>query len=128
MAGQFAGVFEGYDAHAAARYEIDECCGHFAPVAELEGTLAEPAAGDEADCIGGAAVDFDKGYEALAIGTAGVGDSQALKTEKGHAHAEDLPGAQVAVRCFSFHEKFVERFQRLSAGSLGPLARRLLLC
>jgi hypothetical protein len=34
----------------------------------------------------------------------------------------------VAVRCFSFHEKFVERFQRLSAGSLGPLARRLLLC
>jgi len=39
----------------------------FAPVAEFEGALAEPASGNDGNSVGEAAVDFDKGDEVLAI-------------------------------------------------------------
>ena len=97
--------------------EVDEGGGHLAEVAMLEGSLAEAAAGDYGDGIGGAAVDFDEGDEALAIGVegavgegagAGVVDAEAREAEHGHADAEDLAGAEMAVGDFGFVEERVE--------------------
>ena len=91
--------------------EVDEGGGHLAPVAELEGALAEAAAGDDGDGVGGAAVDLDEGDEAFAVGideAFGVVDAEALAAEHGHADAEDLAGAEVAVGDFGFAEEGVE--------------------
>src|SRR5260370_21710039 len=49
------------------RSQIEEGGGHLAPVAELEGALAQAAAGDHGDGIGGAAIDLDEGDQALAV-------------------------------------------------------------
>ncbi len=100
-----------------ALVEIDEGGGHLAEVAELEGALADAAAGDDGDGVGGAAVDFDEGYEALAVGVegfvaeiagSGIGDAEAIEGEHRHADAEDLAGAKVAVGDFGFVEEGVE--------------------
>ncbi len=88
--------------------EVDEGGGHLAPVAELEGALAEAAAGDDADGVGSAAVDFDKGDEAFAVAAAGLVDAEALAAEHGHAYAEDLAGAEVAVGGFGLLEEIGE--------------------
>ena len=72
------GGFEGYDAEGfvvvAFEFfvEVDEGGGHLAEVAVFEGPLAEAAAGDDCDGVGGAAVDFDEGDEALAVGVEGA--------------------------------------------------------
>ena len=109
------GGFEGYDAEAFVDVgiewgvEIDEGGGHLAEVAEFQGALADAAAGDYADGVGGAAVDFDEGDEALAVGVevavgegsgARVVDAQLTEGEHGHADAEDLAGAEMAVGYF----------------------------
>jgi hypothetical protein len=57
------------------RGEIDEGGGHFSPVAEFQGALAETASGDDGDGVGGAAVDFYEGDEALAVFAARVFDA-----------------------------------------------------
>jgi len=97
--------------------EVDEGGGHFAEVAMLEGPLAETAAGDYRDCIRGTAVDFDEGDEALAVGVegavremagAGIVDAETREGEHGHADAEDLAGAEMAVGDFGFVEERVE--------------------
>ena len=68
FAGAGFGGFEGYDAKAfvvvgvvEAGVEVDEGGGHLAEVAELEGALADAAAGDDSDGVGGAAIDFNEG-------------------------------------------------------------------
>ena len=67
FAGAGLGGFEGYDSQGLVVVclklvvEVDEGGGHLAVVAMLEGSLAEAAAGDYGDCVGGAAVDFDEG-------------------------------------------------------------------
>ena len=94
--------------------EIHEGGGHFSPVAELEGALAEAAAGDDGDGVGGAAIDFNEGDEALAICAPGIVDSKAFKAEHGHTDAEDLAGAEVSVSDLGFVEKFVQK------GGIGP--------
>ena len=48
--------------------EVDEGGGHFAPVAEFEGAFADAGASDDADGVGGAAVDFDEDDGAFAVG------------------------------------------------------------
>jgi hypothetical protein len=129
FAGAGLGGFEGYDAEgfvvvlvgivgvAEFLVEVDEGGGHLAEVAMFEGSLAEAAAGNDRDGIGGAAVDFDEGDEALAIGVegavgegagAGVVDAEAREAEHGHADAEDLAGAEMAVGDFGFVEERVE--------------------
>ncbi len=83
----------------------------------LEGALAEAAAGDDGDGIGGAAVDLDEGDEALAVGVeravgemagAGVVDVEMVEGEHGHAHAEDLTGAEMAMSDFGFVKEVVQ--------------------
>ncbi len=82
----------------------------------LEGALAEAAAGDDGDRIRSTAVDLDEGDQALAVGVeravgemagAGVVDVEAGEGEHGHAHAEDLAGAEMAVSDFGFVEEVV---------------------
>ena len=127
VAGALFGGLEGGDADgfvdggvAVLSYlssEVDESCGHLAPVAEFDGAFAEATAGDDGDGVGGAAVDFDEGDEAFAVlwvhQAFGVVDAEALATEHGHADAEDLAGAEMAVGDFSFAEKGVEGLHNL---------------
>ena len=127
VAGALLGGFEGGDADGFVdggvalwrerRSQIDEGGGHLAPVAELDGALAEAAAGDDGDGVGGAAVDLDEGDEALAVfgidEAFGVVDAEALAAEHGHADAEDLAGAEVAVGDFGFAEEGVEGLHKL---------------
>ncbi len=127
IAGALLGGFEGGDADGfvdggvALRWErrsqVDEGGGHLAPVAELDGALAEAAAGDDGDGVGGAAVDLDEGDEALAVfridEAFGVVDAEALAAEHGQADAEDLAGAEVAVSDFGFAEESVEGLHKL---------------
>lgn len=123
LAGAIFGGFEGYDAEAfvvvgVAEFlvEVDEGGGHLAEVAELEGSLADTAAGDDSYCVCCAAVDFDEGDQALAVGVegavgemagAGVVEVEAGEGEHGHADAEDLAGAEMAVSLFGVVEQRV---------------------
>lgn len=116
LAGELLGGFAGGDADGAVSGEVDESGGHFAPVAELESALAEAASGNDADGVCGAAVDFDKGDEALAVFASGLVDAEAGAAEEGHADAEDLSGAEVAVCDFGFVEEHVEGFHGCSLG------------
>ena len=124
VAGAGLGGFEGYDAEgfvvvglADFFVEVDEGGGHLAEVAVLEGSLAEAAAGDNRDGVGSTAVDLDVGDQALAVGVegavgemadAGVVDAETGEGEHGHADAEDLSGAEMAVGDFGFVEERVE--------------------
>src|SRR5712692_11007777 len=83
-------------ADGAAGLQVDEGGGDFAPVAEFQCALAEAAVGDERDGVSHAAIDFDIRNEALALGD-GIVNAKFAQAEHGQAHAEDLPGAQMAV-------------------------------
>ena len=78
FAGEVFGGLEGYEAEAfvgvgfEVLVEVDEGGGHLAEVAELEGSLAYAAAGDYTDGVGGTAIDFYEGDEALAVGVEGA--------------------------------------------------------
>jgi hypothetical protein len=128
LGGEGLGGFEGDDAKGLVivvggvfgvefGVEVDEGGGHLAEVAELEGAFADAGGGDDSDGVGGAAVDFDEDDEALAVGVegavgevakAGVVDAEAREGEHGHADAEDLAGAEVAVGEFGVVEEGVE--------------------
>jgi hypothetical protein len=123
LVGEVFGGFEGDDADgfevmiAEGLVQVDEGRGHFAEVAEFEGALADAGTGDDADGVSGAAVDLDEDDEALAVGVegavregagAGVVDAQLLEGKHGHADAEDLAGAEVAVGEFGVVEEIVE--------------------
>ena len=56
--------------------EVDKRRSHLAPVAKLQRALTQSASGDDADGIGGAAVDFDEGDQPLAILSARVIDAR----------------------------------------------------
>ena len=125
FAGAGLGGFEGYDAEGFVvvavgvvgvelLVEVDEGGGHLAEVAEFEGALADAGGGDDGDGVGGTAIDFDEDDEALAVGVegavgegaeAGVVDVEAREGEHGHADAEDLAGAEMAVGDFGFVEE-----------------------
>ena len=64
--------------------------------------MAQSAAGDDGDGVGGAAIDLDEGNEALAVGAFRSVNTEALAAEHCHAHAEDLTGAEMAVGNLSF--------------------------
>ncbi len=107
---QRLGRLFGRDAHGFAGAYVDEGGCHFAPVAELQGALAETAAGNHGDGIGGAAVDFHKSNQAFAVLAARIVDAELCQAEHGQAHAENLAGAQVSVGLFGVAQIFVERF------------------
>ena len=97
--------------------EVDEGGGHLAEVAKFQGALADTRAGDGGYCVCSTAVDFDKDDQALAVGVEGavgesagawVVDAEAREGEHGHAYAEDLAGAEVAVGDFSVVQESVE--------------------
>jgi hypothetical protein len=123
VAGALFGGLEGGDAKGfvdggvalgrEGRREIDEGRGHLAPVAKFYGALAESAAGDDGDGVGGAAVNLDKGDEALAVDALWVVDAEAFAAKHSHADAEDLASAQVAVGDFGFAEESVEGLHNL---------------
>ncbi len=122
FAGALLGAFEGRDADSLVggslvgsldrSIQVDEGGSHLAPVAELEGALAEAAAGNDGDGIGGAAVDLDEGDEPFAIQSAWFGDAKALAAEHGQANAENLSSAEMAMRDFGLMEKVVEGLHR----------------
>ena len=105
----------GFAFGAERRCQVDEGGRHLAPVAELQGALAEAAAGDDGDGVGGAAVDLDEGDEALAVAARGRGvvDAEALAAQHSHADAEHLAGAEMAVGDLGFAEEVVEGLHRL---------------
>src|SRR5262249_29473986 len=69
----------------------------------------EAAVGDESDSVGQAAIDFDIGDDALALGD-GIIDAKLTESQHSHANAEDLAGAKVTVRHGSQLQIFVEGF------------------
>jgi hypothetical protein len=91
------------------RREVDKCCGHLPPVAKFDGALAQAASGDDGNRIGGATVDLYERHKALAVGTLGICDTKPFATQHGHADAENLAGAKVAVGDLGFAEKGVKR-------------------
>ena len=123
IAGAVLGGFAGGNAKALIqvraefRVEVDKSGGHFAPVTKFEGALADTGAGDDADRVGSAAVDFDEDDGSLPVGVqvaiveklaAGLVNVEAAQGELGHADAEDLAGAEVAVGTFGLPEKLLE--------------------
>src|SRR5579862_8018313 len=109
----FRGLF-GRNADGLSSADIDESCGHFAPVTKLESALPEAAAGDHPDGVGGAAVDLNESNEALSVLAMRVIDLQFLQAQHGQAHSEDLSRAQVSVSEFCVAQVFVEGFHRNS--------------
>jgi hypothetical protein len=107
----FRGLLRGFfggDADGAAGLEITESGGDLAPVAKFQGALAEAAVGDQSDSVGDAAVNLDEGDDAFALGD-GV-EAEFADAEHGKAHAEDLPGADMAVGDGGEFEVFGEAF------------------
>ena len=94
--GLLGGFFRG-DANGAARLQIHKRSGDFAPVAEFQRALAQPTMGHNRHGIGDAAVDLNVGDQPLAFGD-GIVDSEFPQAEHRQAHAENLPGAGVAMR------------------------------
>ena len=96
-------------------FEIDKGCCHLAPVAKFECALAQPATGDDADGIGGAAVDFDEGDQSLAVPPARVLDAQAGTSQHCQANAQDLTRAEMSMGDFGFFEKIFESWHGFAA-------------
>jgi len=97
------------DADRLAAVDVYKCRGDFSPIAEFQGALAQAAAGDDGDGVGGAAVDFDEGDEALPVFSARIVDSEFLQAEHRETDAQHLSGTKVAVSLFGVAEIFVER-------------------
>ncbi len=93
--GLLAGFFGG-DANGAAGLHVNKGGGHFAPITEFQGALAQAAVGDQRHRVGHAAVDLDVGDDAFAFGDRIV-NAQFEQPQHGQPNAQNLPGAQVAV-------------------------------
>jgi len=100
LAGQGFGRFFRRDSDGSAGVDVDKGCGHFAPVAKLQGTFAQSASCDDADCVRGAAVDFNESDQSLAVFSMRIIDAELLQAEHGEAHAKNLPGANVSMSLF----------------------------
>jgi len=109
--------FQGRKANGFSGFQIAKRSGHFSVIKKLEGAFSEAAAGDDPDGIGGAAVDFNEGDEAFAVGAEGVVEAEEGEAVDGHADAEDLAGAEVAVGGAGEFFVFGERFQHGAAPS-----------
>src|SRR5262249_14300790 len=79
------------------RFDINEGRGHLAPVAKFQRPFAQAAAGDDHDGVGSAAIDFDKGDDALTIFALRIFEAELAEAEHGQAHAEYLARAKMAM-------------------------------
>jgi hypothetical protein len=86
------------------------CGSHFSPVAKFESALAQAAAGYDHDGIGGAAINLHKGDDAFAVLALRIVQTEGFEAEHGHAHAEHLSGAKVAMGHGSVFQILIERF------------------
>jgi hypothetical protein len=102
------GAFFGRDADCFARFQINKCSCDLSPVAKLQGALAKAASSDDGNRVGHAAIDLDVGNQAFAILAAGIVNAQQFEPQHGHAHTEDLSGAQVSVGFVGIAQEFVE--------------------
>ena len=109
------------DADRFAGIHVHKCGRDLSPVAELQRAFAEAASGDDGDSVGGAAIDFDEGYEPLSVFSLRIVDAEFLQAEHGETDAQHLPGAEVSVGLLSVAEIFVEGFHQTVALSLTPL-------
>ena len=103
------GGFLGGDANGASGLQVTKGGGDFAPIAELKGALAETAISDESHSVSDAAINFDKGNNALAIGD-GIVNAEFLEAEHRQADSEDLAGTEVAVSNSGEFKIFGQRF------------------
>ena len=97
-------------------FEVDEGCRHLAPVAKFERPFAQPATGDDADGIGGAAIDLDEGDQALAVPSARFLDAQARASQHRHTHAQHLARAQMSMGDPGFFKKLIESWHGFRHG------------
>ena len=111
LAGALLGAFARRHTHRAILAQVAEGGGGLSEIAELERALAEPAAGHHADGVGHAAIDFDEGDEAFAVGAGRVFEAEQSDAIERHAQAENLAGAEVAVRLGGEQFVFGERLQ-----------------
>lgn len=107
--GKLSRILPRNDANGPAAGNVDKGGSHLAPVAKLEGTLTQPAVGNQRNCIRRTAIDFDVRNNSLAIRSSRVNDAEPFKAEKSQAHAQYLPGAHVAMGNFGLVKEFVER-------------------
>src|SRR5439155_19964805 len=118
-------AFSGRYAHRAVVREIAERGGHLAEIAEFKGALTEPAARDDGDRVGCAAVDLDKRNQPLPVLAERIGEPQKIQPVERHPQPEDLSRAEVAVGPFGETFVFSEREER--HGSPGSLHSTLKL-
>ena len=95
------------------RVQIDKGSSHLAPVAEFNGPLPQPAARHDANGVCGAAVNLDKGDQALAIRTFRVIDPKTLTAKHRHPDAQDLTGAEVPMGNFGFAQESIKGLHKL---------------
>ena len=113
--------------------EINERGGHFAPVAEFQRALTQPAIGDQRHGIRHAAVDLHVCNDALALGDR-IFDPQLLQPQHRQPHSQHLPRAQMSMRnrrkfqifseCFHDERKEVVYAVAAKEASLSLLWRR----
>src|SRR5882757_7800629 len=129
-AGDLLRRFFGCDTDRLPRAHIDECRSHLSPVAELKSPLPEAASCDDADRVGGAAVNFHESDEPLSIFfvTERIVDSQLLQSHHCHPHAENLPGTEVAVGLLGIGQVFVKGFHEAVLTSQRILRWKLQIC
>ena len=75
--------------------------------------LPSRASRDHTDRVRGAAVDLDKGDQALPVGPLGFADSEAFAAQHGQPDTENLSGTEVAVGNLGFVEQGIEGLHRL---------------
>src|ERR1700728_330733 len=118
FAGESLGRFFGCDAHCFAGVHVHERGRNFSPVAKFQSALAQAAAGDYGNGIGGTAIDLDEGNKSFAVFTARIVDAEFTQAEHRQAGAENLPGAEMSVGLLGIAEVFVEGLhKKLSAVS-----------
>src|SRR5512133_1160412 len=109
LTGECFGRLQCSDANRFAGLNINEGCSHLAPVAKLQGALAQAAIRYKRDGVGGTAIDFYEGYGALAVGTLRVGDSQQLQPVHSKPDAEYLASAQMSMCDCCILQVLIER-------------------
>src|SRR6185503_16799316 len=126
--GQGFGRFTGGHAHGLAGFHINKSRCHLAPIAKLESTLAQPAAGNHHHGICGATVDFNKGDDALAVFALWVFQAKFLQAKHGHANTKDLSGTKMTVRYGGVIQISLERLHCCGPSSSAVSGCRSALC
>jgi len=105
--------------------KVDECRSHFPPVAKLERPLAETAPCYDCYSIGGAAVDFHKRYQPLAICPVQFAERvinpEETTAQHCEANAKYLTCTKMSMRGLGLLKEAVQRFH-------SPMINRRFFC